>query len=458
MKIKIKFKRLLAGALVMVMLAVTACGEEKGVVAEDDSTLTQELEQSGNSIEEETLQNDQSEKLSADSTSQNTEDASEEQAGAESKKDSGLVTDSMEVHFIDVGQGDATLIKCGEHAMLIDAGENDKGTTVQLYLQKQGVKKLDYVIGTHPDSDHIGGLDVIIYKLDCNMIMMPDYAKDTRTYDDVIQAMKSKSYKNTSPIVGNEYTLGDATFTIIAPNNYNYGNESNNYSVGILLKHGDNTFIFTGDAEEEAETDILANGIDVSADVYQVGHHGSATASSQAFLNAVSPTYAVISCGEDNSYGHPHAETLNKLRAMGVQVFRTDEQGSIVATSDGSSITWNTAPSDTWKSGENVKNSTKSASSSTANKTTSSNTTEKPGDSNQSGTADKNSASQPVVQEPAATTSAAQTYICNTNTKKFHYPSCGSVSQMKESNKQEVTTTREDLISMGYEPCKKCNP
>ena len=169
----------------------------------------------------------------------------------------------MQVHFIDVGQGDAALIACDGHYMLIDAGNNDKGTTVQSYLMSQGVEKLDYVIGTHPDADHIGGLDVVIYKFDCDTIIMPDVANDTRTYDDVVQAMKSKGYQTTYPVVGETYTLGGATFTIVAPN-ADYGNDMNDWSVGVLVQNGNNRFLFTGDAEETAtaiakEAGILKN-------------------------------------------------------------------------------------------------------------------------------------------------------------------------------------------------------
>lgn len=262
-----------------------------------------------------------------------------------------LVNGTFQVHYIDVGQGDATLVTCNDKAMLIDAGENDQGTKIQNYLQKQGITKLDYVIGTHPDSDHIGGLDVVIYKFDCGTILLPDYQKDTKTYDDVINTMKNKNYSNTLPNVGDTYQLSDANFTIIAPNNYSYGDTTNNYSIGIILKYGDTSFLFTGDAENEAEEDIVANGIDISADVYQVGHHGSSSSSTELLLNAVNPEYAVISCEEDNKYGHPQAEVLNYFRERGTKVFRTDEQGTIVATSDGKNITFNCAPSDTWKSG-----------------------------------------------------------------------------------------------------------
>ena len=262
----------------------------------------------------------------------------------------------LNVHFLDVGQGDAVLISCDDAYMLIDAGDNDKGTLVQNYLNKQGVEHLDYIIGTHPDADHIGGMDVILYKFDCGTVMMPDVTNDTATYRDVIDTMKEKGYQNTAPVVGDSYSLGSAQFTILGPTD-TY-EDTNNNSIVLLLTHGDNKFLFVGDAEEKAEEDILAEGVSVKADVLKVGHHGSRTASSEAFLQAVEPTYAVISCGQDNSYGHPHAETLNTLRSMGVKVFRTDEQGTVTVTSDGHEISWNCAPSTTWKAGENVQSST----------------------------------------------------------------------------------------------------
>lgn len=257
----------------------------------------------------------------------------------------------LEIHYLDVGQGDSTLILCDGHAMLIDAGDNDRGTAVQSYLESQGVTTLDYVIGTHPDADHIGGLDVVLYKFDCQMVMMPDFEKDTRTYDDVVQTMKQKRYKNTLPEVGTVYELGSAVFTIVAPNG-EYGDNANDYSVGILLQHGKNRFLFTGDAEEASEADMLENGIDLEADVFKASHHGSRTANTEEFLQTVDPDYVVISCGQENSYGHPHAEVMNRLRAMGISVFRTDEQGTIVAYSDGTEITFNMSPDESWKAGE----------------------------------------------------------------------------------------------------------
>jgi competence protein ComEC len=142
---------------------------------------------------------------------------------------------------------------------------------------------------------------------------------------------------------------------MIAPVSEKYGDNENNYSIGVLVTYGETTFLFTGDAEEEAEEDILDTGIDIDCDVYKVAHHGSSTANTSAFLDAALPEYAVISCGEGNDYGHPHSEVLNELRTRGIKVFRTDEQGTIVATSDGKNITFNMSPDESWRSGSGVK-------------------------------------------------------------------------------------------------------
>ena len=246
----------------------------------------------------------------------------------------------MEVHFLDVGQGDSTLIINGEHAMLIDAGDNDHGTAVQYYLQKHGITGLDYLVLTHNDADHIGGGDVVITKFDVETVFMTDYEKSNRTYRDVMLPLDYKNLEWSTPEVGSVYSLGDASFTILAP--IERYEDSNNNSIALLLEKGNTRFLFTGDAEEEAEADIVAYcaeaGLDISTDVYQAGHHGSSTSSTQEFLDLITPACAVVSCGRDNPYGYPHKETMESLEERGIQVFRTDEQGSIVAVTDGESI------------------------------------------------------------------------------------------------------------------------
>lgn len=334
--------------------------------------------------------------------------------------DTGTDSENLTVHFLDIGQGDCTVLTQGGHAMLIDAGDNDKGTAVQAYLNYLGIETLDYAILTHPDADHIGGADVVLYKFDCDTILMPDVEVDTRTYDDVIQAMKSRGYTATHPQVGDTYSFGDAAFTVLSPSR-SYSDNNNN-SIVIRLTHGENTFLFTGDAEEEAEADMLTQGLDVQADVLKVGHHGSSTSTSDEFLEAVSPSCAVISCGEGNKYGHPHAETMNKLRQMGITVYRTDEQGTITATSDGTSLTWNMSPSDSWLTGEATGSVALS------------------------------------LQDGTAGSTQNTVYVLNTNTMKFHLPDCSSVPDISDSNKEESSLSREELMEAGYEPCGRCKP
>ena len=326
----------------------------------------------------------------------------------------------LEVHFLDVGQGDSTLIKAGDHAMLIDAGENEKGEEVKEYLESQGIEKLDYIIGTHPDSDHIGGMDVAIRAFDSEQIFMPEVEKDTKTYKEVVESAEEKKEEIIAPEVGETYALGEAEFTIVCPNGEDYSS-ANDFSIGILLEHGENRFLFVGDAEEDSEEEMLENNIELKADVYKVSHHGSRTATSEEFLQEVSPKYAIISCGEGNSYGHPHAEVLNELRAEQVEVFRTDEQGTIVAISDGEKIQWNMSSTEDWVAGEPT-----------------------------------GSAASASVEKSEGTTEEKQTYVLNTNTKKYHLPACDSLKSMKEKNRENRKTTEKTLQKEGYSPCKNC--
>ena len=174
-------------------------------------------------------------------------------------------TEGLAVHFIDVGQGDATLITCDGHAMLIDAGNNNMGTTVQLYLRKQGIKELDYVVGTHPDADHIGGLDVILYKFPCKQLFMPDCKKDTKTYRDVVDVVKEKQIKRKSVKAGEQYSLGAADILVAGP--VIETEDANNSSIVLRVTYENTSFLFSGDAEETEERAILEQKMDLHADV-----------------------------------------------------------------------------------------------------------------------------------------------------------------------------------------------
>lgn len=321
----------------------------------------------------------------------------------------------MQVHFIDVGQADCILIESEDKFMLVDGGNREDSNLIMSYLKDAGVKRLEYVIGTHPHEDHIGSLDVVIRNFEIGRVILPPVTHTSQTFEDVLDAIEKKELKITKPVVGKSYGIGDGEFMILSPNE-DYGDHLNNWSVGIKLTNGNNSFILCGDVEKEAEADILENEIDLDADVLKASHHGAETSNNAEFLKAVRPDYVVISSGAGNSYGHPHKEVIDCLKEQKIRFFRTDSQGTIIASSDGTTITWNTEPSDNYKGGtdetDNIKNDSK----------------------------------------------PADTYILNTNTKKFHYETCRSVKQMSDKNKKTSTENRKDIIKQGYDPCGICKP
>lgn len=258
---------------------------------------------------------------------------------------------NLKVHFIDVGQADCILIESSNKYMLVDAGNNADEELLLSYLNNLGIKKLEYVIGTHPHEDHIGSLDAVIRNYEIGKVILPEKEHTTRTFENVLDAIEEKNLRITKPKVGDKYNIGDASFVIIAPN-ADYKEELNDWSVGIKLTLEDTSFVMCGDAEKDAEKDILSNGIDLKADVLKLGHHGSRTSSSKDFVDGVDPSYIVITCGMDNSYGHPHKETMNWLKKRGIPFFRTDMQGTIIATSDGDEIAWNVEPSESYNAGK----------------------------------------------------------------------------------------------------------
>lgn len=247
----------------------------------------------------------------------------------------------LQVHFIDVGQADSILVQCGKYNMLIDAGKNEDGRFVVNYLKQKGVKRLDYVICTHPHEDHIGGMDNVINEFRINTLIMPKVSHATRSFQDVVNAIYKNNLTIIRPVAGISYKLGHAEFTIIAPNR-DYGENLNNWSVGIKLSYGSNHFILCGDAEEESEQDICSNGIDIRADVLKLNHHGSFTGTTTELLDAVKPSAVVISCAAMNIYNHPNKNIMKRIKKRKIDVYRTDLQGTVIAISDGANIVWET--------------------------------------------------------------------------------------------------------------------
>ncbi|MGG4495607.1 MBL fold metallo-hydrolase [Brevibacillus reuszeri] len=242
------------------------------------------------------------------------------------------------VHYIDVGQGASQLIigPSGK-TILIDAGNNDKEKVVTDYLKKQNVKKVDILIGTHPDADHTGGLDAVIRTFDIGKIYMPRVQANTKTFESVLTEIAKKGLKVSTAKAG--VTLEwepDVAIEMVAPiGSYK---DANDMSAVIHLTYGTTSFLFTGDAETESEKDLVQSQVNLKSDVLLVGHHGSKTSTSEAFLNRVNPTYAIIQSGKGNKYGHPTNVVMDRLAKKGIKIYRNDEQGNIVFTSNGKEI------------------------------------------------------------------------------------------------------------------------
>jgi len=240
----------------------------------------------------------------------------------------------LQIHYIDVGQADATLLTLNDSAMLIDAGNNADGDLVVNYIKDMGISSLDYVIGTHPHEDHIGGLDDVINSFNIETIIMPKVQTNTKTFEDVLDAISKKNLNITTPNVGDDYDFSEAEFEILSCKNQETDN-LNTASVVVRLTFGNQSYIFCGDAEKENEYTMMDSGLTLTSNVIKIGHHGSTTSSLEKFILAVDPEIAVISVGKDNDYGHPHDKIINRLNRLNIKTYRTDLNGTIVITSDG---------------------------------------------------------------------------------------------------------------------------
>lgn len=363
-------------------------------------------------------------------TSGQPEAAATEEAATETSGAAGTLT----VTFLDVGQGNAVLVEQDGVYMLIDGGGRDYSSFVVSYLKEQGVEEFAYVIASHYDADHLNGVVGALNAFPCDTVLAADYTTDTRVYDSFCSVVEEKDIALVYPAVGDTYTLGDAEFTIVCPDSYTYADDNDN-SVGVRLTYGETSFLICGDAGKSVEAQMLESGIRVDADVYLASHHGSSGSSSLEFLQAVRPEAVVISAGAGNSYGHPTAVVLENIEKVGAALYRTDLQGTLVAVSDGSAITWNVSPCTDYRDGDTLAASEGIGTEGTGT-----------GEIGTEGTG-----TEGTEYEQAE-------YVMNMNTKKFHLPSCESVEDISPDNKANFTGSREELIAAGYVPCKRCNP
>lgn len=246
------------------------------------------------------------------------------------------VKDDLEIHFIDVGQGDSTLLISKGETVLIDGGERHASSKVVSYLEKMNIEKIDYIVATHPHSDHISGLIGVMNKFEVKNVIRNEEEVSSKIYDSFVNAYTSKNINVIIPKVGDKFTFGESEFVIIGPTAYNF--DTNNNSISIKVNHGKNSAVFTGDGEKLEESTLMYTGEDIGAKILHIGHHGSRKASSTEFLKEVNPEYGIISVGKDNMYGHPHKETLKRLEKEDIKVIRTDISGDILLISDGEDI------------------------------------------------------------------------------------------------------------------------
>ena len=336
---------------------------------------------------------------------------------------------SFWVEFIDVGQGDSALIQCDGHYMLIDGGPSSASSIIYTILRNSGIDSIDYMIATHPDADHIGGLSGALNYATVEVCYSPEISHDTKTFESLVKYLNKQNVSITVPTVGTAFQLGRATVEILGPIEKSL--DTNNNSIVTRVTFGNTCFLFMGDAEIEEEHSLIEAGVELPCDVLKAGHHGSDSSMSDEFLNKAAPKYVIFSVGAENSYGHPAEEVLAKLKALDLSLYRTDIQGDIFCESDGKVISFSTEK----KASEEALWIAGPSSSSTV-------------------TRDGIVVSSPEKSEiPEGTT-----YVLNTSSRKFHLPTCASVDDMSERNRIYSTDSADKLIAVGYKPCGRCNP
>ena len=364
---------------------------------------------------------------------------------------------TLTVTWLDVGQGDAAVIQCGGQSMLIDGGKPEKSSYIYAWLQQHGLSYLDVIVATHVDADHIGGLSGALNYASVGTAYCPVTTGTTETFQSFVKYLAQRGKQITVPTAGETFPLGGAQVQILGP--LQSAVDSNNSSIVLKVSFGATSFLFTGDAERAEEQDLLNAGVNLQSTVLKVGHHGSDTSTSYPFLRAVAPQYAVISVGAGNSYGHPTEAVLSRLRDAGVTTFRTDMQGEITAVSDGQTVNFSTAKNATAETLANAgagQNTDQTGGGNSATQTAGSG--QNTGGAATAGAAGGAAIASANADGAAGAGTTAGSYVLNTNSHKFHLPSCSSVDTISPKNRKDVNESREQIIREGYAPCKRCNP
>ena len=267
----------------------------------------------------------------------------------------GLPSDTLQVHVLDVGNGLSVLVTAGEEALLYDGGGRDTSSFVVAYLKEQGIRELNYCIASHYDADHLYGIVGALNAFETDILLAPNYNSDTKTYQSFLRMVQEKNLTVTAPAPGQTFPLGDAVVEVLAPLGTDY-EDDNDYSIVIKISMGERSLLLTGDATSVSEKELLEADTDLSADVLVIGHHGCYSSTGNDFFSAVSPSFAVISCGLENDYGHPHKRVMQLLEASAVPIYRTDLQGTIRFSMTGTVLSFEQTPCEDYSCGnETIK-------------------------------------------------------------------------------------------------------
>lgn len=362
---------------------------------------------------------------------------------------------TLTVTWLDVGQGDAAVIECGGQSMLIDGGKPEESSYIYAWLQQHGLSYLDVIVATHADADHIGGLSGALNFASVGTAYCSVATGTTETFQSFVKYLAKQGKTLTVPTADTSFSLGGAQVQILGPRRS--AEDSNDNSIVLKVSFGASSFLFTGDAERAEEQDLLNAGVNLQSTVLKVGHHGADTSTLYPFLRAVAPQYAVISVGAGNSYGHPTEAVLSRLRDAGVTTFRTDLQGEITAVSDGQTVNFSTAKNASAETLAKAGAGQTANAGSVAQNAGSGQNVAGAGAAGEAATVSAN-AGGGNAGGVAATATGAGSYVLNTNSHKFHLPSCPSVETISPKNRKDVNESREQIISEGYAPCKRCNP
>lgn len=473
---KSKLRTILVTAVAFIALALSPSDEMVTEPVESSSTIESSVEQEVESISKEVAESitENTEQDSIDDTAEIV--TSEIIESVENTEDVYTGDSYFEVHYIDVGQGDSALVLCDGDTMLIDGGTSGNSSLIYSYLKKMDVHKLDYMVASHPHDDHVGGLAGALNFASVEKVLCSTNAYESEPFENFTEYVEKQGVSIEIPGVGDSFNVGSSIVEILGVND---SNDENNSSVVLKVTYGDTSFLFTGDAAGEAEQVLLDSGYDLNSTVLKVGHHGSSVGTTDSFLRAVAPEYAIISAGVDNVYEHPSKEVLNKLKDAEIVTYRTDLQGDIVCKSDGSSVTVTVeknADADTLEisvvatpTPESIPAPTPESTAMpepiptlTVESTASPEATpENSGDGNDGNVGNGGGTGNPNIgqlEENEMDAPVGTTYVLNTNTKKFHYESCKSAKKIKDKNRAYHTGTREECINMGYDPCGNCQP